>query len=84
MSMETAVAATAILAESMAREAEGTPEGAEIIGKAKQLLAAGAHAELTFRFAGELIDAELAIRTDTGDLLRVGTKRMVKRHHGNC
>lgn len=84
MSMENAVAAVAVFAEEMAREAVTTSEGATVIAKAQQLLAAGAHSELTFSFAGDIIEASLSIRTDTGDKLSVGTKRMMKRPHGHC
>lgn len=82
--METAVAAAALLAEAMGREAAQTAEGAELVAKARQLVASGAHVEMRIAFGGDQIAAELGLRLDTGDLRVLGTKTMAKRPHGNC
>lgn len=77
--VEKAVASASVLADQMLTDASATPEGADIVAKANQLVAAGAHLELNFAFAGDAIEVAIAVRSDTGMLHRIGHIELFKK-----
>jgi hypothetical protein len=81
---ETAVGAVVAMVADITAEIARDAEGKEILAKAQQVLAQGAHTEVSFRFAGDEIEIALAIRLDTGDVLRVGSKTLSRRPYGRC
>lgn len=77
--IQDAVAVASLLADRMLADASKTPEGAEIVAKANQLVAAGAHLELKFAFAGDLIEVAIGVRADTGTLHQIGSVTLHKK-----
>jgi hypothetical protein len=82
--MELAVAAAAALAEAMAAECSATRSGAELVRKARELTARGAHLEVRIEFGADEIRAELGVRLDSGTLRVLGHKSMRRRPHGHA